>query len=85
MAKLGFLAGKWSGEARVVWGPAGPTALIQTEGAQFKLDGLILVIEGVGRPRPDGAPVLQAFFTSTIGVRGPRWPTSPPATSRPAA
>jgi hypothetical protein len=35
--------------------------LHQSEEAQYKLDGLILVIEGVGRTKSDGHPVLQAF------------------------
>ncbi|HXW54171.1 MAG TPA: hypothetical protein VEJ67_00380 [Candidatus Cybelea sp.] len=35
--------------------------LLQTEEAQYKLDGLILVIEGVGRTKSGGRPVLQAF------------------------
>ncbi len=29
--------------------------------AQYKLDGLILTIEGVARAKPDGKVVLQAF------------------------
>jgi len=35
--------------------------LLQTEEAQYKLDGLILVIEGVGRTKSGGQPLLQAF------------------------
>jgi len=35
--------------------------LIQREEAQFKLDGLLLLIEGVGRRKSDGALVLQAL------------------------
>jgi hypothetical protein len=35
--------------------------LLQTEEAQYKLGGLILVIEGVGRTKSGGQPVLQAF------------------------
>lgn len=61
MKKLGFLAGKWIGEARLLRGPGEPTVLAQTEEAQYKLDGLILEIEGVGRSRPDNKPVLQAL------------------------
>ena len=61
MKKLGFLVGKWAGEARLLRGPTEPVELLQTEEAQYKLDGLIVVIEGVGRTRSDGQPVLQAF------------------------
>src|SRR5215831_16264183 len=61
MKKLGFLVGKWSGEARMLRGPGGLVEMRQTEEAEYKLDGLILTIEGVGRTTPDDKPVLQAF------------------------
>ena len=61
MKKLGFLVGKWVGEARVLRGPGEPVVLVQTEEAQFKLDGLILEIEGIGRTKLDDKPVLQAL------------------------
>ena len=61
MKKLGFLAGKWVGEARLLRGPGEPVVLAQTEEAQFKLDGLILEIEGIGRTKSDNKPVLQAL------------------------
>jgi hypothetical protein len=32
-----------------------------TEHVEYKLDGLLLVIEGVGRAKTDGRPVLQAY------------------------
>ena len=35
--------------------------LQQSEEAQYRLDGLILVIEGVARTQPDGHSVLQAL------------------------
>jgi hypothetical protein len=61
MKKLGFLVGKWAGEARLLRGPGEPVVLAQTEEARFKLDGLILEIEGIGRTKPDNTPVLQAL------------------------
>jgi hypothetical protein len=61
MKKLAFLIGKWSGEARLLRGPNESVELLQTEEAQYKLDGLILTIEGVGRTKPGGQPLLQAF------------------------
>ena len=54
MKKLGFLVGEWSGEASVLRGPGQFVELAQTESAQFKLDGLVLMIEGVGRAKADG-------------------------------
>ena len=61
MKKLGFLVGKWVGEARLLRGPGEPVILAQTEEAQFKLDGLILEIEGIGRTKLDDKLVLQAL------------------------
>lgn len=61
MKKLGFLAGKWAGGARLLRGGAEFVELLQTEEVQYKLDGLILVIEGVGRTKAGGQPLLQAF------------------------
>jgi hypothetical protein len=61
MKKLEFLIGKWSGEARVLRGPGDPVEMIQTEETQYKLDGLILLIEGAGRAKSDGKPALQAL------------------------
>lgn len=61
MKRLGFLVGEWSGEASVLRGPGQFAELAQTESAQFKLDGLILVIEGVGRTKAEGKLALQAL------------------------
>ena len=61
MRKLEFLVGTWTGEARITRGAGETTELVQTEEVGYKLDGLILVIEGIGRAKSGGAPVLQAF------------------------
>jgi hypothetical protein len=61
MQKLSFLIGKWAGEASVPRGPGESVQLLQTEEASYKLEGLILLIEGVGRSKSNGQPVLQAF------------------------
>jgi hypothetical protein len=61
MKKLGFLVGKWAGEARLLRGPTESVELLQTEEAQYKLDGLIVVIEGVGRRKSGGQTLLQAL------------------------
>jgi hypothetical protein len=61
MKKLEFLVGKWTGEARMLRAQGEPLVMIQTEEAQYRLDGLILSIEGVGRNRADGKLALQAF------------------------
>jgi len=61
MGRLSFLAGEWIGRASIQRGPGAPTELVQTENVQYKLDGLVLMIEGVGRASSDGQPVLQAL------------------------
>ena len=61
MMKLSFLVGKWTGEARQLRGPGQWLTMVQTEEALYKLDGLILVIEGVGRAATETTPVLQAL------------------------
>ena len=61
MKKLGFLVGEWSGEASVLRGAGQFIELAQTESAQFRLDGLLLVIEGVGWGKADGKLALQAL------------------------
>ena len=49
MKKLDFLAGKWQGDALITRGPGEPMKLIQTEEVQFKMDGLVMLVEGTGR------------------------------------
>ena len=61
MKKLSFLIGKWTGEASIRRGPEQFEDLSQTEEAQFTLDGLVLMIEGIGRRKSDGKLVLQAL------------------------
>jgi hypothetical protein len=64
MKKLSFLAGKWSGEGTVVRGAGGPVKLIQTEDIQYKLDGLVLLVEGTGR-NAAGEVVFRALATAS--------------------
>ena len=61
MKKLSFLIGKWSGEARLQRRPGEPLEPVQTEDAQYKLDGLVPMIRGHGRNKSDGKIALQAF------------------------
>jgi hypothetical protein len=46
MQKLAFLAGRWSGPITVVRGPGEPLHLTQSEEVQYKLDGLVMLVEG---------------------------------------
>ncbi len=61
MKKLEFLIGKWSGDA-TVWGRGGAMKIAQSENVQWKLDGLVMLIEGTGRDA-DGKVVFQALAT----------------------
>jgi hypothetical protein len=61
MKKIGFLVGRWSGEARLLRGPGKWVEVLQNERAEYRLDGLVLVIEGVGRSKTDNKPMLQAL------------------------
>jgi hypothetical protein len=61
MQKLAFLVGRWIGEAHLLRSPTEFVELVQTEETQYKLDGLILTIEGVGRTVSGGQTLLQAF------------------------
>jgi hypothetical protein len=63
MKQLSFLVGKWSGHARMHRGQGEALELAQTENAQYKLDGLVLLIEGTGRAESDGSAVIQALAT----------------------
>lgn len=46
MRTLSFLAGQWSGPVSIVRGPGEPIRLTQTENVEYKLGGLVLLIEG---------------------------------------
>jgi hypothetical protein len=61
MKKLAFLAGRWAGEARLQRGPGEPILMAQIEDVQFKLDGLLLLTEGIGRAKADGKAILNAL------------------------
>jgi len=61
MKKLAFLLGQWSGEGRMLRPPSEWIDFTQTEHVEYKLDGALLVIEGVGRAKADGRPMLQAY------------------------
>lgn len=62
MRKLSFLAGHWSGPASIHRGPGEPLHVTQTEDVQYKLDGLVLLIEGKSTDA-DGKVVFSALAT----------------------
>lgn len=69
MKKLSFLVGDWSGSARMYRDPAHPSEFTQTEHAEFKLNGLLLMIEGIGHSS-DGKPLLQALGIVSYDATG---------------
>jgi hypothetical protein len=62
MKKLAFLVGRWSGPATISRGPGNPLQVTQTEEVQYKLDGLLLLIEGSSRDAA-GHIVFRALAT----------------------
>lgn len=62
MAKLSFLVGRWSGDATFQMGPQA-SELTQTETVESRLDGLVLVVEGVGTGKADGKVHHHAVAT----------------------
>lgn len=63
MKKLAFLVGQWQGDATITRAPGGPIQVRQTEQVQFKLDGLVLLIEGTGRDTKTGDVAFNALAT----------------------
>jgi hypothetical protein len=62
MRKLSFLAGHWSGPVTVVRGPGEALSLTQTEDVEYKLDGLVLLVEGKSTSA-DGKVPFSALAT----------------------
>jgi hypothetical protein len=60
MEKLNFLVGRWSGDGRM-FRSGEPVEFFQVERAEYKLDGLLLLIEGVGRNKADETSMVQAL------------------------
>ena len=62
MRKLSFLAGHWSGPVNIVRGAGEPLHLTQTEDVAYKLDGLILLVEGKSTSA-EGKVIFSALAT----------------------
>ena len=62
MRKLAFMAGHWSGPVTIVRGPGEPLHLNQTEDVAYKLDGLVMMIEGKSTSA-DGKILFSALAT----------------------
>lgn len=62
MHKLSFLAGHWSGPVTIFRGPGEPLHLTQTEDVEYKLDGLVLLVDGKSTST-DGKVQFSALAT----------------------
>jgi hypothetical protein len=62
MHKLVFLAGNWSGPITIFRGPGEPLHLTQTEEVEYKLDDLVLLIQGRSTSA-DGKVLFSALAT----------------------
>ena len=62
MSKLSFLVGQWSGPVTITRGQGEPLHLTQTEKVEYKLDGLVLLIEGKSASS-DGKVMFSALAT----------------------
>ena len=49
MKKLDFLVGDWKGEGWIEMGPGGRSTFKQTETVQSKLNGTVVIVEGLGK------------------------------------
>lgn len=63
MKRLSFLVGQWHGEATLVVAGGVRRRLTQTEDVRFRLDGLVLLVEGTGRDPETGAIAFNALAT----------------------
>ena len=62
MKKLAFLVGTWTGDATTAR-PNQKIKVRQTEEVSYKLDGLVLLIEGTGRNPESGEVMFRALAT----------------------
>ena len=61
MKKLDWLVGHWKGSGSIQMGPQGRHEFTQSETIEAKLDGLVMVIEGLGKAKEDGSTVHEAL------------------------
>lgn len=80
MKKLDWFVGTWKGAGWIQMGPQGKHQFTQTEKIESKLDGLVLVIEGLGK-KEDGSTVHSALAFVSYAPRANkfRWHAFTPA------
>lgn len=65
MKKLAYFEGRWKGEAITTERNGTKTKINQEENIQFKLDGTVLLIEGIGRNPESGKVVFNAMAVAS--------------------
>jgi hypothetical protein len=58
---LAYWAGVWKGEASIRRGPGEPIKVNQQEPIEYRLEGTILLVEGIGRSPEDGSTTFNAL------------------------
>jgi hypothetical protein len=67
MKKVEFLVGEWDGEGWVAFGPGQRKTFTIHESVQPKLDGLVVLLEGLGKsPSPDGTQRITHHALATL-------------------
>lgn len=74
MAALAFLVGEWQGTGWIRMGPGEPHRFVQHETVETRLDGGVLLIEGVGHdPDDEDAIVHHAFAVLSYSAAEERY------------
>src|SRR5436190_4203777 len=61
MKKVDWWVGHWKGSGWIQMGPQGRQEFTQTETIEAKLDGLVLIVEGMGKSKENGETVHTAL------------------------
>lgn len=67
MQKLAFIVGRWSGPVMITRGPGQTLYLTQTENVEYKLDGLVLLVQGKSTDS-EGKTQFEALATISYDV-----------------
>lgn len=73
MRALGFLEGRWEGEGWSRHGPGEPQRFRGTELVESRLDGRVLVVEGIHYGKPSGEVVHHAVATISFDPETERY------------
>jgi len=74
MKKLAWLVGHWKGTGWIQMGQRGRKEFTQTETIQSKLDGLVLIVDGLGKSKEDGSTIHTALAFVSYDERAKTFP-----------